>query len=269
MLGAIILTADHKQETKLLTIIRNKKKESNILAAINMILNKLNNFIYIYKNKIMLCNNQNTIHNLNSNMIISSSFYSNSYYSNSYYSSSYYSNSYYSSSYYSIYKEKISKENYFNNKISGIFLFNIAPFYELGNVDMLHSEDILGTLPYYVISNIIIGLLLLIINSYFSLSIKYLDKGGGFECGFTSFLQTRERYNVVFYRVSLLFLVFDLEIILAFPFPAIYQKDESFGKNNILAFLFILVIGFIYELKEGALNIVKTAHSIDVKVIDE
>jgi NADH:ubiquinone oxidoreductase subunit 3 (subunit A) len=131
----------------------------------------------------------------------------------------------------------------FNKKLSGLSIFSIASFYDIRNIDTLHSEDILGTLPYYIISNIIIGLLLLFVNSYFSLSIKYLDKGGGFECGFTSFLQTRERYNIVFYRVSLLFLVFDLEIILAFPFPAIYQKDENFGKNNIIAFLFILIVG--------------------------
>src|SRR5271169_5730930 len=135
--------------------------------------------------------------------------------------------------------------------------------------DYLHSEDIMGNLVYFIIANLIVAILLLGINSYFSLSVKYLEKGGGFECGFTSFVQTRERYNVVFYRVSLLFLVFDLEIILAIPFPAIYQRDENFGKNNILVFLFILFVGFIYELKEGALNIVKTAHSVEIKVTDE
>ena len=130
----------------------------------------------------------------------------------------------------------------------------------------MYSEGILGNLIYFVIANILIGLLLLFINSYFSLSVKYLEKGGGFECGFTSFVQTRERFNIIFYRVSLLFLVFDLEIILAFPYMAIYQKNQNISKNNILAFLYILIVGFIYELKEGALNIVKTAHSSDIKV---
>jgi NADH:ubiquinone oxidoreductase subunit 3 (subunit A) len=98
------------------------------------------------------------------------------------------------------------------------------------------------------------------------LSIKYLDKGGGFECGFTSFLQTRERYNIYFYRVSLLFLVFDLEIVLAFPYTAVYQKNQNMSKNNVLAFLFILIVGFIFELKEGALNIVKKAHSTEINI---
>jgi NADH-quinone oxidoreductase subunit A len=148
-------------------------------------------------------------------------------------------------------------------------MVGIPSFFYVSPVEMQHSEDIIGSLFYFIIANIIIGLLLLFINSYFSLSVKYLEKGGGFECGFTSFLQTRERFNVIFYRVSLLFLIFDLEIILIFPFPAIYQKSESMSKNNVLAFLYILVVGFIYELKEGALNIVKKVHLTEVNIIDE
>ena len=140
----------------------------------------------------------------------------------------------------------------------------IPPFFYTLSNDYLHSEDIIGNLIYFILANLIIALLLLGINSYFSLSVKYLEKGGGFECGFTSFVQTRERFNVIFYRVSLLFLVFDLEIILAFPYTAIYQKNQNISKNNVLAFLYILIVGFIYELKEGALNIVKKAHSTEI-----
>jgi NADH:ubiquinone oxidoreductase subunit 3 (subunit A) len=142
----------------------------------------------------------------------------------------------------------------------------IPSFFHTLNTDngFLHSEDILGNLMYFIIANLIIAILLLSINYYFSLSIKYLEKGGGFECGFTSFVQTRERFNVIFYRISLLFLVFDLEIILAFPYTAIYQKNQNIGKNNVLAFLYILIVGFIYELKEGALIIVKKAHTTEI-----
>lgn len=127
-------------------------------------------------------------------------------------------------------------------------------------MDDIYLDGVMNNLTYFIFANLIVALLLLVINSYFSLSIKYLEKGGGFECGFTSFVQTRERFNVIFYRVSLLFLIFDLEIILAFPYTVIYQKNQSISKNNIVAFLYILIVGFIYELKEGALNIVKKAH---------
>ena len=152
----------------------------------------------------------------------------------------------------------VSKEEKYN-KIKSMSLF--LPFIETSKYNNLYTEGILGNIFYFIFITLILALLLLFINSYFSLSVKYLDKGGGFECGFTSFVQTRERFNVIFYRVSLLFLVFDLEIILIFPYTAIYQKYQNISKNNVLAFLYILIVGFVYELKEGALNIVKKAHN--------
>jgi NADH:ubiquinone oxidoreductase subunit 3 (subunit A) len=149
--------------------------------------------------------------------------------------------------------------NIIKNK-SGQKYLGVSSYYYNLHSDYSHSERIIGNLSDFIIAIILVAFLLLSINSYLSLSIKYLEKGGGFECGFTSFLQTRERYNIYFYRVSLLFLVFDLEIILAFPYTAIYQKNQNMSKNNVLAFLFLLIVGFIFELKEGALNIVKKAH---------
>jgi NADH:ubiquinone oxidoreductase subunit 3 (subunit A) len=171
----------------------------------------------------------------------------------------------------SIYDIKINKfyiywyMGKFNNS-KYLAVKGLLPYFNVIDNENKHSEGIIGALIYYLISNLILGLLLLFINSSFSLSVKYLEKGGGFECGFTSFVQTRERYNIIFYRVSLLFLIFDLEIILAFPYTALYQKNENNGKNNLLVFLYILIVGFIYELKEGALNIVKTVHSTDIDI---
>jgi NADH:ubiquinone oxidoreductase subunit 3 (subunit A) len=228
MVGAIILTADHKQEVRTITIMRNKNKASNILAPLFI----LNDYIISYiQNTYNISNDNNK---LSSNLLIN-----------------------------------INK--FINNKKVSLYMykFSFLGFYSFSDLidnEKKHSEDIIGSLSYYVFITLFVGVLLLLINSSFSLSVKYLEKGGGFECGFTSFLQTRERYNIIFYRVSLLFLVFDLEIILAFPYPAIYQKNQNSSKNNVLAFLYILVIGFIYELKEGALNIVKTAHSTEIKV---
>jgi len=157
-------------------------------------------------------------------------------------------------------------KNKFNYNVMSNKSAAIPFFFHTLNSDPLHSEGIIGNLTYFIVANLIIALLLLSINYYFSLSVKYLEKGGGFECGFTSFVQTRERFNIIFYRVSLLFLVFDLEIILAFPYTAIYQKNQNIGKNNVLIFLYILIVGFIYELKEGALNIVKKAHSNEINI---
>jgi NADH-ubiquinone oxidoreductase chain 6 len=230
MVGAIILTADHNQQVRTITMIRNKNKASSIMSPLFLLIEYIIETIQKEKNN----KKKNEIKPRYYNLI--------------------------QSLYYLIFNKNVN---------SNIYRFSILSFYPFSDIldnERKHSEIILGNLLYYIISNIFIGLLLLLINSSFSLSLKYLEKGGGFECGFTSFIQTRERYNIIFYRVSLLFLVFDLEIILAFPYPAIYQKNQNSSKNNVLAFLYILVIGFIYELKEGALNIVKTAHSSDIKV---
>jgi len=161
---------------------------------------------------------------------------------------------------------------YFKKKNKSISIISIKkntyPFFIITYNEQKYSENTIGHLRFFVLFVLIIGSLLLIINSLFSLHNNYLEKGGGFECGFDSFFQTREQHNVIFYRVSLLFLALDLEIILIFPYPALQEVNQNISKNNVLVFLFILIIGFIYELKEGALNIIKTAHSVDLNVND-
>jgi NADH-ubiquinone oxidoreductase chain 3 len=148
-------------------------------------------------------------------------------------------------------------------KVAGIPAFGIP---NVGNSDVLDSEGLIDSLSYFIIIVLIINILLFGVNTFLSVSMKYFDKEGGFECGFTSFVQTRERFNIIFYRVALLFLIFDLEIILIFPYTAINQNNQSISKNNVLAFLYILVVGFIFELKEGALEIVKKAHPIQLNI---
>jgi NADH-ubiquinone oxidoreductase chain 3 len=142
----------------------------------------------------------------------------------------------------------------------------IPAFFNVNYIENLEFEGIIDSLSYFVSVVLFIGILLFGVNTYLSLSMKYLDKEGGFECGFTSFIQTRERFNIIFYRVALLFLIFDLEIILIFPYTAIYHNNQSISKNNVLVFLYILVVGFIFELKEGALEIIKKAHPLQLDI---
>jgi NADH-ubiquinone oxidoreductase chain 3 len=148
-------------------------------------------------------------------------------------------------------------------KVAGIPAFGLS---SVGNLQVSDSEGLIDSLSYFIIVVLIINILLFGVNTFLSVSMKYFDKEGGFECGFTSFVQTRERFNIIFYRVALLFLIFDLEIILIFPYTAINQNNQSISKNNVLAFLYILVVGFIFELKEGALEIVKKAHPIQLNI---
>jgi len=80
-----------------------------------------------------------------------------------------------------------------------------------------------------------------------------MDKGRGFECGLQSFFQTREQFHISFYRVSLLFLAFDLEIVIIYPAGASNIHPPLF--YNLLIFILILMIGFIYEISVNALDI--------------
>jgi NADH:ubiquinone oxidoreductase subunit 6 (subunit J)/NADH:ubiquinone oxidoreductase subunit 3 (subunit A) len=151
-------------------------------------------------------------------------------------------------------------------KTKKMSIAGIPAFYSVGNLEVLESEGLIDSLSYFIVIVLIINILLFGVNTFLSVSMKYFDKEGGFECGFTSFVQTRERFNIIFYRVALLFLIFDLEIILIFPYTAINHNSQSISKNNVLAFLYILVVGFIFELKEGALEIVKKAHPIQLNI---
>jgi NADH-quinone oxidoreductase subunit A len=75
-----------------------------------------------------------------------------------------------------------------------------------------------------------------------------------YECGFEAFEDSRMKFDVRYYLVAILFIVFDLEIAFLFPWAVVLQKVGLFGLVSMGIFLFILVIGFIYEWKKGALE---------------
>lgn len=75
-----------------------------------------------------------------------------------------------------------------------------------------------------------------------------------YECGIDSAEQGRFRFDIRFYLISLLFIVFDLEIALLFPWALSLQRIGSFGFWSMMLFLAILTIGFVYEWRKGALD---------------
>lgn len=107
----------------------------------------------------------------------------------------------------------------------------------------------------FIILVCIIALLFLFINLVFAPHNPYQEKLSAFECGFHSFLQTRLPFNITFYIYGLLFLLFDLEIFLVFPYAVSSFNNEIYGLGVLLIFFFILTLGFIFELGKGALNI--------------
>ena len=75
-----------------------------------------------------------------------------------------------------------------------------------------------------------------------------------YECGFGAFEDARINFDVRYYLVAILFIIFDLEIAFLFPWAIVMDKMGWFGFSAMMVFLGILVIGFIYEWKKGALE---------------
>ena len=80
------------------------------------------------------------------------------------------------------------------------------------------------------------------------------EKNSPFECGFEAFEDTRMRFDVRYYLVAILFIIFDLEIAFLFPWAVVLDSIGMFGFIAMMIFLGILVVGFIYEWQKGALE---------------
>ena len=80
------------------------------------------------------------------------------------------------------------------------------------------------------------------------------EKLSAYECGFEAFSDSRMEFDVRFYLVAILFIIFDLEIAFLFPWAVTLGSLGALGFWSMMIFLFILTIGFIYEWKKGALD---------------
>ena len=80
------------------------------------------------------------------------------------------------------------------------------------------------------------------------------EKLSAYECGFEAFDDARSKFDVKFYLVSILFIIFDLEIAFLFPWAVSLKNIGALGFYSMMFFLFILTVGFIYEWKNGALD---------------
>jgi NADH-quinone oxidoreductase subunit A len=81
-----------------------------------------------------------------------------------------------------------------------------------------------------------------------------LEKNSGYECGFDPFSDARDPFHIRFYLLSILFIIFDIEIVFFFPWAISLYKTAILGFYTMSFFVFILTIGFIYEWKKNALE---------------
>ncbi len=106
----------------------------------------------------------------------------------------------------------------------------------------------------FIIFAAVISCVLVGIPAMFAESKPSASKNAPFECGFDAFSDNRSEFDVRFYLVAILFIIFDLEIMFLFPWSITLGKIGFFGFWSMMVFLFILLVGFIYEWKKGALE---------------
>ena len=94
----------------------------------------------------------------------------------------------------------------------------------------------------------------IVLNFLFSPKNPDPEKLSAYECGFEAFGDSRMEFDVRFYLVAILFIIFDLEIAFLFPWAISLGNIGSLGFWSMMIFLFVLTIGFVYEWKKGALD---------------
>ena len=106
----------------------------------------------------------------------------------------------------------------------------------------------------FIVIGLVMGVVLLFVGLVLGPHRPDAEKGSPFECGFEAFEDARMKLDVRYYLVAILFIIFDLEIAFLFPWAVVL---DSVGLAGIVAmgiFLTVLVVGFIYEWKKGALE---------------
>ena len=111
-------------------------------------------------------------------------------------------------------------------------------------------------LPILVFLGVAAGLGLVLILAAIIVAVRNPDaeKTSAYECGFNAFDDARMKFDVRFYLVSILFIIFDLEVAFLFPWATSFQYQGMLGFWSMMIFLVVLTIGFAYERKKGALE---------------
>ena len=118
------------------------------------------------------------------------------------------------------------------------------------------DDLLLEYLPILVFLGIALGLGIILLLAAAVIAIRNPDpeKVSAYECGFNAFDDARMKFDVRFYLVSILFIIFDLEIAFLFPWAVAFQDISMVWFWSMIVFLGVLTVGFAYEWKKGALE---------------
>ena len=106
----------------------------------------------------------------------------------------------------------------------------------------------------FIVVALVIGIGLLVVPYLVAYRNPDPEKLSPYECGFAPFDDARMKFDVRFYLVSILFIIFDLEVAFLFPWTVVFGDIGWFGFWSVMIFLAVLTIGFVYEWRKGALE---------------
>ena len=118
------------------------------------------------------------------------------------------------------------------------------------------NELLLNYLPLVVFIAVAIGLSLVLLLAPFLVAYKHPDpeKLSAYECGFNAFDDARMKFDVRFYLVAILFIIFVIEVSFLFPWAIVFGRLGFYGFWSMMVFLAVLTLGFVYEWRKGALE---------------
>jgi NADH-quinone oxidoreductase subunit A len=120
-----------------------------------------------------------------------------------------------------------------------------------GSMDMLEQYF---PILLFILVGLAVGAVLLTVGTLLSPDRPDAEKLSPYECGFEAFEDARMKFDVRYYLVAILFILFDLEIAFLFPWAVVLPEIGFFGFAAMMIFLAVLVVGFVYEWKKGALE---------------
>lgn len=111
-----------------------------------------------------------------------------------------------------------------------------------------------STILISILISFILAIIIFFLSFFLVTKVSDLEKISAYECGFDPFEDARNIFDVRFYLVAILFIIFDLEITFLFPWSTSINNISWFALNTMLIFLILLTIGFVYEWKKGAIS---------------
>ncbi|MBF0125112.1 MAG: NADH-quinone oxidoreductase subunit A [Magnetococcales bacterium] len=113
-----------------------------------------------------------------------------------------------------------------------------------------------GYFPVLVFLLVAVGMAVFMLGGSWLVGVKrpHPDKGDRYECGFAPMSRVRMRFDVRFYLIAILFIVFDIEAAFLFPWAVVFKEIGTFGFVEMVLFLLVLLVGYAYAWKKGALE---------------